>query len=101
VRCVSQGRFPAHLGATRFERQSEMQNAELLLRESLRTLVLATRNLARRGHRGQSTHEDKYHYLTRKIQQALGRVPRILHDHDSRPRPGIANIPQKNFPKTI
>ena len=51
VRRVSQGRFAAHLGTTRFERQREMQNAELLFRKSRRALVLATRNLARCGHR--------------------------------------------------
>jgi hypothetical protein len=101
VRRIPESCFAAHFGATCFKRQREMQDAELLLRESRRTLVLATRNLARCGHRGQSAHEDKYHYLTEKIQQAPGRVRRILHDHDSRPRPEIANIAKKNSLKII
>src|SRR6516225_11711062 len=42
--------LPAHLGATGFERQGEMENAELLIREGGRYVVLASGDVAEVSH---------------------------------------------------
>ena len=50
VRRIAQRGFAAHRGAARFQRQREMQNADLVLGESRRRVVLASRSLATCAH---------------------------------------------------
>ena len=47
---VAERRLPPHFRAACFQRKREVQDAQPLLRNSLRRFVLATRNLARRSH---------------------------------------------------
>jgi len=50
LRGVAQRRFPPHLCATGFQGKREVQHAELLLGESRRRFVLASRDLAGSSH---------------------------------------------------
>jgi hypothetical protein len=52
MRRVAQRGFAAHGGAAGFERQSEMQNADAVLGEGRRRIVLATCGLATCSHLG-------------------------------------------------
>lgn len=50
LRRVAERRLPPHFRAARLQREREVQDAQPLLRESLRRFILAARNLARRCH---------------------------------------------------
>ena len=67
LRRVAQRRLPPHLRATGLQREREVQDAQPLLRESLRRFILAARNLTRRRHGTCGiAREDRLHPLRKK-----------------------------------
>jgi hypothetical protein len=67
LRSVAERRLPPHFRATCLQRERKVQNAQPLLRESLRRFILAARNLARCRHGTCGiAREDRLHPLREK-----------------------------------
>ena len=67
LRRVAERRLPPHFRAACFQRKRKVQDAQPLLRESLRRFILATRNLTRRCHGTRGiAQNDRLHPLREK-----------------------------------
>ena len=77
--CVTESRLPAHFRTAGFQRQGEVKDAEPLLGERRRRVVLASCDLARRCHVAQSA--ERLRYITRAENPVrLAMVLRMLHE---------------------